>query len=1396
MRVKTRSFAVLTLVLVASIAPTIHAATASAAVLGGFEIDGNLTDDANVTGLDWDTLPASEGTSFIDGSGAGDDSFTNSKELEPNKWKFVTGSVPSKNDLLSAGIAMRKSNGAHWLTVYSTRASESGNAFLDYEFNRSSETYDNDANPATPQVPVRTQGDVLLFIAILNGGSTTNVNVFNWSGDRFSGKWIAPAVTVTRGTDWEASTAGDSQGRFLTSEATISLEAFGLPPACPGLGKAWVKTTSAAQFTTAELKDRTAQKIVDVSTCASIAVHKVDDSQPAIALDGATFEARLDNGDGIYNAATDVAKGTCVTGAAGIVGDCTIPSLLPGTYFVREKSAPTGFGTSSVVAGPITLVAEQHHQIATAFIDHRLAPASAVAKGVRPAGSNDAFSGTTPSAPGAQVEYQLSYTNKGDGPATGVTIGETVPDNTTLVSCSDACDYTSTTAGSAVSWTIGTVAAGASVPVTMIVQIDDSFTQNSITITNVASADSATEEPVASDEVTVTLDADPDWLVTKTASKTVATVGDTVTYTIVVKNVGEGPGATSVPDEFDADHLQILTEGLVNDGDTLTFTTGTLNPDEEQSFSYDAKVIGPFDASEAGEPCEAGAPFPVLNTAGAGASSSTATICVSASPAFTSDKSVDATTAVVGQTLTYNVLVTNVGDGPGSTIATDTFDAEHLQIVTEGLTIVDGTIAFATDSLDPGESQEFTYQAVVQGTFESTDTDAACPDAGTFPVVNDVTVTGDSDSVTVCVDAPATFSVAKVADLQSANLGDEVTYTVTVHNAGPGPGATTATDTFDGEHLSITDAGGGTIDGNVITWSTSVIEPNGDLVFTYTGTFIGTFLAADATEACPDANTFPVLNQVSAADSTADATVCVAASPESALTKTVANDAAGTTGPQVAANPGDTITYTLTYTNTGPAEATDVVVTDHIPSGTTFASCTPSASCSLVDGDAVWQIASVLSGDSATMTLVVTLDESFPDGISVIDNVASAATHQESGPASSDRATVTVSVLHKSSCPSTLVPPGGAITYTITFGVFGRSVDGVTLVDHLPADLAYDAASPAPDSAPAVGDSGDITWNFGTLNPGDTKTVTIDATVSASLSQGATVTNTASLSGVGIDSVDADKTITVQVDGAHEESAHGLSGSVAGITIDPVPLSTPTETLGQHIADPINGEYVQADVLSVEEDGSTDNGGSSSSSSASLANVRLLDQTPGPLQSWLVTADVVKAVTGSNAGVDGASSTSQGSTLANVVVNGQTIGNVTEPVDITVPLPGGVTASVKLLETIKSGAALDPTSQPADGSNNSGTVVNAIHVTLTTPAGTLVELIVSHSDSSASFLSGARCGVQATPPASGSEPSDDGDAPAASSAPAKPVVPARPPVAPVTAAPTERSASITKVLGL
>jgi len=261
-------------------------ATFAGSSVGSFEIDGNLVDDPPGEPIDWSTDPAGtiphpalpNRVDFIDASGQGDDSFgLGSKELEPGAWQCITGSAPGKDDIVKGAVALRAIGQKRFMYVNFFRAGVNGDAHMDYEFNQSAEP-----NPACPQLPRRTAGDVLIAFDTENGGKTIFVRAFKWVGDDKVGNF-AELSLGSQGVLWDAAVnipntiPGVAAGAF--GEAVINLTDSPIQLLCPGL--AYMKTRSSTAINS-ELQDRT------------VPLQVAFNDRPDLALaEGSAFGARV-----------------------------------------------------------------------------------------------------------------------------------------------------------------------------------------------------------------------------------------------------------------------------------------------------------------------------------------------------------------------------------------------------------------------------------------------------------------------------------------------------------------------------------------------------------------------------------------------------------------------------------------------------------------------------------------------------------------------------------------------------------------------------------------------------------------------------------------------------------------------------------------------------------------------------------------------------------------------------------------------------------------------------------------------------------------------------------------------------------------------------------------------
>ena len=227
------------------------------------------------------------------------------------------------------------------------------------------------------------------------------------------------------------------------------------------------------------------------------------------------------------------------------------------------------------------------------------------------------------------------------------------------------------------------------------------------------------------------------------------------------------------------------------------------------------------------------------------------------------------------------------------------------------------------------------------------------------------------------------------------------------------------------------------------------------------------------------------------------------------------------TGPATA-KPGDDLAYTITVANSGPDDATNVIMSDTLPAGETlkalnFGPGAPPATCSLIV-TINCTIPSLASGQAITMSAAVTLSVTVPDG-TVLTNTANAdlpVGEVDPDPAnnSSSSSLTVVSPRTNISITKTgpdTAHPGDDVTYTIT--VVNNGPDDATdvnMTDDLPVGETLKVFNFGPGAPPATCNLvGAIICSIPGLASGQSITMFATVTISPAFGAGTVLTNTA-----------------------------------------------------------------------------------------------------------------------------------------------------------------------------------------------------------------------------------------------------------------------------------------------
>ena len=103
------------------------------------------------------------------------------------------------------------------------------------------------------------------------------------------------------------------------------------------------------------------------------------------------------------------------------------------------------------------------------------------------------------------------------------------------------------------------------------------------------------------------------------------------------------------------------------------------------------------------------------------------------------------------------------------------------------------------------------------------------------------------------------------------------------------------------------------------------------------------------------------------------------------------------------ASPGTDITYTVRVSNAGPSNATNVSVSDLLPSGETYVSSNAPAGTTYNSTTGIWTVGLLAAGASATLTITAAISSS---ATGTISNTATATATDASSVSATDTDTV------------------------------------------------------------------------------------------------------------------------------------------------------------------------------------------------------------------------------------------------------------------------------------------------------------------------------------------------------------------------------------------------------
>ena len=422
----------------------------------------------------------------------------------------------------------------------------------------------------------------------------------------------------------------------------------------------------------------------------------------------------------------------------------------------------------------------------------------------------------------------------------------------------------------------------------------------------------------------------------KTVDKESVKIGDTLTYTISVKNNGDKVAKAIIYDNV-PEGTVLLNKDNNEDENTKKLTWRvTVEPGETENVEFTVRV-----KAEKGT---------IKNSAivNGKTTEETETGIIN----ITGKKEVNTSEAKVGDTLTYTITLTNSGNATGTVTVTDEIPAGTTLVeksITNNGVESNGTITWTDVEVKAGDTVEVSFKVTINNDTKTS--------------VRNTAVIDDNKPTEEVETKVANITGAKSVDKSTAKVGDTLTYTIKLTNSGNGDGKVTVTDEIPtGTTIvadSITANGSYNEENKTITWTDVKVEAGKTAEVSFKATINSDTKTSVTNKAVIDGN-----------------------KPTEEVETKVANITGTKTVDKTEAKVGDTLTYTITLTNNGNADGT-VTVTDEIPTGTRIKD-ENTTGYNKATNTMTWSDVEVKAGKSVELTLEVVVE----GGVSEITNTA------------------------------------------------------------------------------------------------------------------------------------------------------------------------------------------------------------------------------------------------------------------------------------------------------------------------------------------------------------------------------------------------------------------------